>query len=180
MMSLLISANVKPWEVISLDLIGPLPRSTKGYSYILAIVDLFSKFSVCVPLRKATAVPIVQYLENDVFRVWRVPKKIVSDNGEQFRSCEYKRLLSQYQIKPCYTTYYHPQANPTERVNRVIKTMLIAYVSDNHCEWDKFLSKVACALRSARHETTGLGPYYVNFGREMDLIGNDLRPTYRG
>lgn len=167
------SQIAKPWEVVSLDLIGPLPRSTKGYSYILVVVDLFSKFSLCFPLRKATTPRILEHLENDVFLLFGVPKRIVSDNGVQFRSKAYHQLLTQYQVQPSYVSLYHPQANPTERVNRVIKTMLTAYVSSNHREWDKFLPKVSCALRSAQHETTGLSPYYVNFGKEMTLLGSE-------
>lgn len=166
-----------PWEVISVDLVGPLPRSTRGYNHILVVVDLFSKFSLCFPLRKATASKVIEHLENDVFLVFGVPKKIVSDNGVQFRSKEYRQLLNQYQVDPAFVSFYHPQSNPTERVNRVIKTMLIAYVSDNHREWDKYLSKVACALRSAKHETTGLSPYFVNFGKEMLLLGSEHRTT---
>lgn len=166
-----------PWEVISIDLIGPLPRSTKGYTHILVVVDLFSKFSLCFPLRKATASKIIEHLENDVFLLFGVPRRIISDNGVQFRSKEYRRLLNQYQINPAFVSFYHPQANPTERVNRVIKSMLIAYVSENHRQWDKFLPKVACAIRSAQHETTGHSPYYVNFGREMRLLGSEYRIT---
>ncbi|KAK9703613.1 hypothetical protein QE152_g29238 [Popillia japonica] len=45
----------KPWEVLSIDLVGPLPKSKKGYCYILVVCDLFSKFSMCYPLRKANA-----------------------------------------------------------------------------------------------------------------------------
>ncbi|KAK9718340.1 Reverse transcriptase (RNA-dependent DNA polymerase) [Popillia japonica] len=68
-----------PWEVISIDLVGPLPRSSKGYNHILVVVDLFSKFSLCFPLRKATASKVVEHLENDVFLLFGVPRKIVSD-----------------------------------------------------------------------------------------------------
>lgn len=171
------SRVTKPWEVISTDLIGPLPRSRKGYSYILVVCDLYSKFSLCFPLRKANALRIVEHIENEVFLMFGVSKTIVSDNGVQFRRKEYRQLLAKYEVKPSYTSYYHPQANPTERVNRVLKTMLIAYVSDNHRDWDKYLPQVACALRSATHETTGASPYLVNFGKEMLLSGSDHRHT---
>lgn len=170
----------RPWETLSIDLVGPLPISTKGYSYILVICDLFSKFSLCYPLRKANASRIVEHLENDVFLIFGVPKQIISDNGVQFKSREYRQLLSNYQVKPSYTAYYHPQANPTERVNRVLKTMLIAYVSENHREWDKYLPKVSCAMRSAQHETTGLSPYFINFGREITLLGSEHRDDFEG
>lgn len=33
------------WQMISIDFVGPLPRSTKGNIYILVITDYLSKFS---------------------------------------------------------------------------------------------------------------------------------------
>lgn len=166
------SQITKPWEVICTDLVGPLPRTVHGCAYILVVADCFSKFSLFFPLRKANTVNVVKHLENDVFLLFGVPRKVISDNGVQFKSTQYRKLLASYSVKPAYTSYYHPQANPAERVNRVLKTMLISYAYDNHREWDKFLPKVACALRTAAHEVTKLTPYFVNFGREMNLLGN--------
>lgn len=161
----------KPWKYISIDLIGPLPRSTKGFSYILVVLDVFSKFPVCFPLRKATASHVVRCLEDGVFLTYGVPLTVLSDNGVQFRSKEYQKLLKSYNVKSKFTPFYHAQANPTERTNRTIKTMLTAYVNDNHRGWDKFLSRVVCALRTAKNETTKYTPYFVNYGREMILDG---------
>lgn len=76
-------------------------------------------------------------------------------------------------MKIRYNAFYHPQANPTERVNRNIKTMLGIYVTENQRTWDKSLAKIACALRTAVHETTKHSPYYVNFGRNMVLSGKE-------
>nr|CAI5857004.1 unnamed protein product [Callosobruchus analis] len=42
------------------------------------------------------------------------------------------------------TLLFH-QSNPVERVHRVIKTMLVAYVKDKQNTWDKYLAKVAWA-----------------------------------
>lgn len=42
----------RPWEMISLDLIGPLPRSRKGNNYILVIIDVFTKFTLLHPINQ--------------------------------------------------------------------------------------------------------------------------------
>lgn len=162
----------RPWEMLCIDLIGPLPRSTSGNNFILIIADCFSKFVLSFPLRKATAARVVKHLEEDVFLIYGVPRGIISDNGVQFRSKEYKQLLERYKVRPLFTAFYHPQANPAERVNRVVKTMLISYVSKNHRVWDRLLPKITCAIRTSKHETTGLTPYFINFGREIYLEGN--------
>lgn len=69
-----------------------------------------------------------------------------------------------------YTSFYHSQANPVKRINRVIKTMLVSYVSDNHREWDLLLSNISRATRSAKHEVIGHTPYFVNFGLKMTIM----------
>lgn len=73
----------KPFQMISVDLMGPLPRSTKGYSFIFVVSDYFSKFVLTFPLRSANAAKICEHLENEVFLLFGVPKYIISDNGSQ-------------------------------------------------------------------------------------------------
>lgn len=66
------------------------------------------------------------------------------------------------------TTAYHPQTNATERVNRTLKTAIRAYVGDKHTSWDKFLPQICFALRTAPHDSTGMTPAMMLYGRELD------------
>lgn len=171
MLSKVVTAT-RPWQLISADLIGPLPRTSKGYSFILVVCDNFSKFVLTFPLRSATANSIVRAIEDYVILIFGAPNTMIVDNGRQFTSKLFKAMAKTYNIKVAYTANYHPQCNPTERVNRVVKSMLTAYVSENHTTWDQYLFKIAYAIRSSKHEVTGLTPNFVNFGREVSLDGN--------
>jgi hypothetical protein len=102
-----------------------------------------------------------------------VPRLILCDNGPQYRSKEFKNFSDAYHCKIQYNANYHPRANPTERQNRTIKTMLSMYVNDNHRKWDEQIQKLACAIRTAVQETTKVSPFFVNFGRNMCLSGED-------
>lgn len=51
--------------------------------------------------------------------------------------------------------------------------MIAMYVKDNHKKWDAEIQEIACALRTAHQETTRVSPYFVNFGRNMCLSGDD-------
>lgn len=165
----------RPFQMISLDLMGPLPRSTKGYMYILCVCDYFSKFVLTFPLRKASAKLVCQHVENDVFLMFGVPQYIISDNGTQFKSKEFQSLCTKYNSTILFNALYHPQNNPTERVNRVIKTMLSMYVEDNQRKWDVYLSSVACAARTLVHEVTGYTPFFITFGREHIIDGKEFK-----
>lgn len=164
---------VRCWQYIAIDLMGPLPRSSKGNQYIFVVCDHFSKMTLIFALRKATTTSIIKLLEEHVFHLFGVPEFLKCDNGVQFKSRDFKKLLQDYNIKPLYNPLYHPAPNFSERANRVIKTMISSYVGDNHKTWDSHLSKLACAYRTAKHEVTNQSPYFVNFGCEMITNGRD-------
>lgn len=161
----------RPWQAISLDLMGPFVRSSRGYKYLFVVVDYFSKYSLLFPLRAATARLVSKHLEEDVFLVYGVPSFVICDNGSEFIGQPFKDLLKEYKVKTVYTPSRHPQANPTERVNRTIGNMLRSYVGDNHRNWDIMLPQIGCALRTAVHETTGYSPAFLVFGHEINLSG---------
>ena len=45
----------EPWERISIDIIGPHPKSSSQKVYILTLVDHFSKWAEAIPLANHTA-----------------------------------------------------------------------------------------------------------------------------
>lgn len=161
------------WQVISTDLCGPLPKSSHGNQYILVVTDNFSKFSLFFPLRKATATAVAKLIKENIFMIYGIPLHLRCDNGVQFRSREFKNLCNSFGVKIIFNPNYSPHCNPTERVNRVLKSMLAAYVEQNHRKWDECLPELGCAYRSARHEVTGATPYFVNFGRDMVTHGDE-------
>lgn len=85
------------YEWIGMDLVGPLPKSTKGHEYILVIVDYFTWYSEAAPLWEATSKNIAKEL---VFFFSHVglPKELLTDQGTPFIS----KLLSDVcqQIRP--------------------------------------------------------------------------------
>lgn len=117
----------RPWEMISTDLVGPLPRSYKGNTFILVVTDYLSKFSLIFPLRRASTQLIINRIEAQVFLVFGVPRVLLCDNGPQYRSKEFRKFTDQYQCRINFNANYHPRANPTERQNKTLKTMLSIY-----------------------------------------------------
>lgn len=162
----------QPFQIVSLDLMGPFPRSTQGNTMLLVISCWFSKFCLLFPLRNGKASNITKIIEEQVLLLFGIPKVIICDNGKQFVSGQFKELAQNYGIDIWYTPSYHPQANPTERVNRVIGTAIASYVNDNHKHWDKYIPHIAHAIRTAVHEVTGKTPSYLFLGRETSVHGS--------
>uniref|UniRef100_A0A3P8NJ88 Gypsy retrotransposon integrase-like protein 1 n=1 Tax=Astatotilapia calliptera TaxID=8154 RepID=A0A3P8NJ88_ASTCA len=158
----------RPWEYAGVDFVGPLPRTASGNSYILVFVDYFSKWIEVCAVRDATARVAASKFINEVFARHGAPRYLISDRGSPFVSELFDSVLSTLGSTHRLTTAYHPQTNATERVNRTLKTAIRAYVGDKHASWDKFMSQICFALRSAPHESTGLSPAMMLYGRELE------------
>jgi transposase InsO family protein len=101
----------RPWEVITLDIIGPLPES-QGYNAILVIVDWFSKavkFEATNMELTSSGVSVI--LRDRVFRDHGLPRKLIHDRDPRFVSKYIKELFSLLGIRQNPSTAYHPQTD---------------------------------------------------------------------
>jgi len=75
-----------PWQEISINIIGPLPRS-KRIDVIIVIVDRFIKMvQLKVTTTNISSEGIVKIYRDNIWKLHGVPKKILSDRGPQFTS----------------------------------------------------------------------------------------------
>lgn len=155
--------------MICLDFSGPLPRSMKGNIHCLLLTDYFSKHVLLFPLRSANAKSFKKIGEN-VFLDYGSPQYLICDNGGPMRSKNFQKHCNKYGVSICYTAHYFPRAEPTERVNRVVKTMISFYVKESQRRWDENLTAIGCAIPIIRHEATNYISYFVNFGRECIIL----------
>nr|XP_050033642.1 uncharacterized protein LOC126530394 [Dermacentor andersoni] len=102
----------------------------------------------------------------EVFTRFGYPEQLITDNASYFTAKLFVDSCAALGIKHRRTTTYHAQANPTERVNRNIKHMLVAFAG-THNEWDACLSEIGFASRSTVNRSTGYTPATLNLGREL-------------
>lgn len=155
------------WQEITTDLIGPLPRSSKGNCYLLLFQDRFTKWVEYATLRRATANTVGEAFKNLVVYRHGVPQSVLCDNGSQYDSKFFKDLAKEYMFTIKFTPPYTPQANPVERTNRTIKTIIRQFCENDHRKWDHYIAEIVFAWNTARNSTTGFSPAYLNFGREI-------------
>lgn len=174
--------TTKPNQMLGVDIMGPLPRSTQQNEYLLVFVDYYSRWVEFFPMRNATAQNVATILRKEILTRWGVPDFILSDRGTQFVSSVFREVCEKWRVTPKLTTAYHPQTNMTERVNRTLKSMIASYVDENHTKWDQFLPEMRFAINSAIQETIGLTPAELQLGRKLEgpmdkmLHGPNLTP----
>lgn len=175
------ASNVKPaglmkttsckqrFEVLAVDLFGPLPTTDEGYQWILIAEDVASRWIELFPLKEATAEMCAKLLIEEVFLRYGVPRRLKTDNGVQFISAIMQQVTFCFKIQQQFTPVYHPQANPVERKNRDMKAQLAILVPH--------LSAIRFAMNIAKWQTTVIIGEFLTFGRELRTI-DDLIMIY--
>jgi len=163
--------TVRLFQRIFIDFLGPYPRSRSGNIGIFIVLDHFSKFLFLKPVKKINASVVIKYLEGELFMTFGVPETVVSDNGSQFRSEAFQKLMKSYEISHM-TAVHSPQANASERVNRSVISAIRAYLRPDQKDWDEYLNRICCALRTSIHASLGTTPYYMAFGQYMVTSGS--------
>jgi len=108
----------KPWTHISADFITKLPIA-QGYDSILVVVDRLTKMVHFIPTTEKTlAEGLARLFRDNVWKLHRLPKSIISDRGPQFMAGLMRELNRMLEIESKLLTASHPQTNrQTERVN---------------------------------------------------------------
>nr|CAH7765636.1 unnamed protein product [Callosobruchus chinensis] len=153
-----------PGELVCSDLIGPLPPSRGAATYALVFVDAFSKHTKIYALKRATSKAILAKLVSDYIPNIQRPKAILSDNGTQFASVEWKAVLARENIAVKHISVYFPEGNMTERYTREIGRLLRTYCHDKHTRWAYVLGFVEQCINNAVNESTGSTPNFLQFG----------------
>jgi hypothetical protein len=74
---------------LGLDMVGPLKGGANGMTYLLVMVDKFTKWIEACPVKIAESGPVIEFISSIVHR-YGVPHSIIKDNGSNFTAREVK------------------------------------------------------------------------------------------
>lgn len=156
-----------PWHRLQIDFIGPLPKTARGNSYCLVIVDPFTKWVEAIPTKNCTAKTTARVLLNEVFARFGLPSEIDSDQGTHFTGEVTQHLCAALGIRQRLHIPGHPQSSGlVERSNRTIKTALRKIIDSSGKRWDEHLPLILMAIRSTV-SANGYSPHEALLGRPM-------------
>ena len=146
------------------------PRSVSQNKYLLVFQDLFTKWVELKPIRAATGKAVAAAFEELILFRWGTPTYLVTDNGSEFRNKHLEEVLEDYCVKRSFIPPYYARANPVERANRTLKTIISMHVEGNHRTWDKHLHEFRHAMNTATQASTKVSPAFLNFGRHPEPV----------
>lgn len=163
----------KPFEMISLDVLGPYPEAVgTANRYILIIEDVFSKWVEAQPLKEVKSRQLLEVLETHVTSRYGYPRVIVSDNGGVFISNDMRRFCETHDIQQLFSSTSHQQANPVERrVQELKKVLKVLLMNSRESYWERKLSKALQVLRSRVNRATGQSPAQIILGHDLPCPG---------
>jgi transposase InsO family protein len=96
---------------VHVDLVGPLPTSAEGWSYIMTMMDRSTRWIEAAPAQDMGAATSADTLIAAWVARFGVPAVITSDRGTQFTSQVWAIFCRKLGIQNTTTTAYHPQSN---------------------------------------------------------------------
>jgi hypothetical protein len=172
-----------PWESIGIDFVGPLPESSNrdgSFDSITVVICLLTAMVHLVPSRtNYNARQLAELMFEEVYKLHGLPKNIISDRDVLFTSVFWDKLHKLLGTKLRMSSAYHPQTDgSTERANRTVTQMLRQCINEKQNDWVSKLPAIEFAINSARSESTGFAPFFLNAGRmPRTMIWNAATPS---
>jgi transposase InsO family protein len=154
------------WDVVSVDFIVELPDS-HGFNVTMVVVDSVSKHSHFIPTHTTiTALGSARLYLQNVWKLHRIPRSMLSDCGPQFIAEFMRELYRLLGITISSSTAYHPQSNrQTECVNQELEQYIRIFVSKRQNDWDTLLPLGEFAYNNHIHASTQHTPFFLDMGR---------------
>ena len=134
-------------DFISTDLIGKFnPPSTQGNKFTLTVICMLSGWTCCIPIVDKSAPVIVQAYLKNVHHLFRPSRKILSDNGSEFKNQLFKTVAQELGIEhKVYSPPFRPHSNGwIEGFHAFLKACLAKHVSQEF-KWDEVCLIVTAA-----------------------------------
>ncbi|XP_013613866.1 PREDICTED: uncharacterized protein LOC106320045 [Brassica oleracea var. oleracea] len=139
---------------------GPYMRAPGQKVLLLIVTDYFSKWVEAEAVSCITDLQTRKFLWTNVITHFGAPHEIVTDNGPQVTSHNFKEFCKDWGTKLTFATPRHPQSNgKAESTNKTMVNMLKKRLEGSHGKWTEELHEVLWAYRTTPKTGTWETPY---------------------
>nr|GEU59800.1 hypothetical protein [Tanacetum cinerariifolium] len=173
-----------------IDIAGPFLEGPGKVKFLIVAIDYFTKWIEAKPVATITGNQIKKILWDNIVCRFRLPVKIISDNGKQFQDNPYIDWCEKLCIRQHFASVKHPQTNGlVERGNRSLGEGIKARLDARSKNWMEELPHILWAHRtmiksrnrvtqfSLTYETKAVIPAEIDMPTlrivKVDLVQND-------
>ena len=165
-----------PLDTLYVDHIGPLTPSKfqgKTCSYILILVDAYSRFTFAYPVPDCGASTAIDTLVECFVPHHGYFNRIVSDKGSAFTSKVYNGVMEKCGIMKYHIPTRNPQSNFQERYNKNLFSYLKTDLTFETGKWPNKLAYAVLCANTSYNRRLGTTPFHAFHGRDP-LLPIDL------
>ena len=163
-----------PGQILKTDLIymQKYPQQNSGFNYILVVIDCFSKFLWCLPIKKKTATLTADGLKT-IFSKMKFPiQTLIFDEGLEFVNSSVRNLLKERGIHS-YHIFSNTKAGAAERVNKTIKQIIWKlFTKNNNSRWVNKIDDIVLNYNTTFHTTIKMSPSQVTWENRKKVFKN--------
>ena len=118
-------------------------------------------------IEKMLAERLARLFRDNMWKLHRLPKSIISDRGPQFAAELMRELNRMLGIKSKMSMVFHPQIDEQmERVNQELEQYLRMFIDHRQEQWPDWLGTVEFAYNNKVHLSTKILPFKANYGQD--------------
>ena len=154
-----------------------LNRQNEGIKYLLCAIDLFSKYTIVVPLKDKKGISIVNAFNKIIKQSNRKPNKIWVDPGGEFYNHVFKKWLSDNDII-MYSMYNEGKSVVAERFIRTLKNKLYKHMTatGKNVYYD-VLHDVVNKYNNTKHSTIKMKPIDAKNNKRVYIDEHNEKDT---
>ena len=147
------------WQVDLMNVQSFDPNINHGYSFLLFVIDIFTRHLMVVPLYDKSSEEVALATELIFMTQGRIPKSITSDSGAEFKGRPFTSLCRKYGIQQFFTIPNITHASVVERVIRTIRHRIGKYTLHfGSTEFMSNLGNIISAYNNSLHSSIGMTP----------------------
>ncbi|GKA74830.1 putative reverse transcriptase domain-containing protein [Tanacetum coccineum] len=156
------------WDIITMDFITKLLRSSSGHDTIWVMVDRLTKSVHILATREDYKIErLVRLYIDEIVARHEVPVSIISDQDGPFMSQFWQTLQKALGMRLDMSMAYHPQTDgKSEHTIQNLEDMLRACVIDFGGSWDTHLPLVEFSYNNIYHLSIRCALFEVLYGRK--------------
>lgn len=152
------------FHIVAVDALELSPATNSGFSKILVIGDLLTRFMLAIPVRNEKAKTIAEALFDRWISIFGPPVRLFSEQGKPFISSVVRHLCEKIGTDKIETAPYHLQTDGCmERFNKPLCDDISKYLWDE-ANWDKHLCFATFRYNCSENSATIKTPYRAMFG----------------
>jgi transposase InsO family protein len=158
-----------PFEMVAMDIMGPLKTSPEGYKYLLNMIDVFTSWPEAVPLKTLTAEETTKAFQILITR-HSCPTKVLTDRGTSFTSKLFAKICMKYGVVHVLSSAYHHQTiGKVERFHKFMENSLSTIIKTDQTNWPEMVDACLFVYRTTFNRALNEIPFFLIYGRDPKL-----------